>query len=319
MSVKINLGEWGSVFAVPTGVVDKYLKLASPNQLKVLLFLLRNSEIDYSKKEISDTLRIHEDDIDDCISFWIERGVLADNGSSLEPKLGEPVAEKPEPKSEPKPAAVKHAVPRPMKPDLITAAQLVSEDSTLQALLSEVEAALSKPLSNGDTSTIVMLYDTCGLPAEVITLLVNYCVSIGKSNIRAIERIGVKWADEGIDSMEAADNKIKQSRQSGINWSRVSSVFGLKNVGSPTAKQLEYADRWIGEWKFSDDMLRAAYERCVDNTGKLGMSYINKILERWHSAGIITPDDIERLDTKKPSVTKKQKASYDISVLEKIQ
>jgi DnaD/phage-associated family protein len=129
----------------------------------------------------------------------------------------------------------------------------------------------------------------------------------------------VKWADEGIDSMEAADNKIKQSRQSGINWSRVSSVFGLKNVGSPTAKQLEYADRWIGEWKFSDDMLRAAYERCVDNTGKLGMSYINKILERWHSAGIITPDDIERLDTKKPSVTKKQKASYDISVLEKIQ
>ena len=40
MSVRINLGEWGSVFAVPTSIVDQHIKIASPLQLKIILFLL---------------------------------------------------------------------------------------------------------------------------------------------------------------------------------------------------------------------------------------------------------------------------------------
>ena len=40
MPVRIDLGSWGSVFAVPCDVVDRYLKLASGNALKVLLILI---------------------------------------------------------------------------------------------------------------------------------------------------------------------------------------------------------------------------------------------------------------------------------------
>ena len=78
MSVRINLGGWGSVFAVPSCIVDEHLKLASPQQLKVILFLLRNSEKSYTYKEIGDTLLIHEEDVKDSVTFWKERGVLAD-------------------------------------------------------------------------------------------------------------------------------------------------------------------------------------------------------------------------------------------------
>ena len=315
MSVKINLGKWGSVFAVPSCIVDEHLKIASPSQVKVILFLLRNSEKSYTYKEIGDALFIHESDVKDCIAFWIEREVLCEYDGELKAGKAAEKAEKSE--TAPKPVEKKTVISRPLKPDMITAAGIINDDANLQALLAEVEASLAKPLSSGGTSVIVMLYTTCGLPAEVIVMLVNYCVSIGKTDMRTIERIGVKWADEGIDCIEAADQKIADTKRSNENWTRIKFVFGINNAGSPTAKQLEFADRWIGQWRFSDEMLRIAYETNVDNTGKMSLPYINKILKRWHDAGIANPEDIEKLD-KKPVKKTSSDSSYDLDELMKI-
>ncbi|MCR5653764.1 MAG: DnaD domain protein [Ruminococcus sp.] len=318
MPVRINLGAWSSVFAVPSCVADEHLRIASHNQLKVLLFLLRNNDKNFTYKALSDELRIHEEDVKDCISFWIDRGVLAEVSGELVPEKGsaqaqpepEPSADKPEPKV---------VLSRPSKPDIVTAAQRVSSDEDLSHVLVEVESALGKPLSSGNIATLVMLYDTCGLPAEVIVMLVNYCVSVGKANMRAIETIGVKWADDGIYSIEAAENKIRISRQADEDWTRVRSVFGLQNVGSPTVKQHEFAHRWISQWHFSDEMLREAYEICVDTKGEMKLGYINGILTKWHNSGIVSVSDIQKKDKKKtPKSGKKSDASYDIEELMKI-
>lgn len=321
MSVRINLGNWGSIFAVPSSVVDKHLKIASPLQLKVLLYLLKNSDTTYTYEELAEFFNVHIDDIKDCVAFWIEREVIAEFDNILMPSNNK-VEETQKPveiqsvESENKTKFVK---PRLTKPDIITAAQRVSADSNLQHLFDELQMVLSKPLSSGDTQTVVMLYDTCGLPAEVILMLVQYCVSINRANMNTIEKFGVEWSNSGINTLEAAENKIKQVKISTANWKTVSGAFGLVNVGSPTAKQLRYADKWVGEWHFSTDMLRAAYEVNIDNTGKLSMPYIDKVLSRWFNAGIFKIEDINLLDQKKSSTKKKTKASYDIDELEKIQ
>lgn len=319
MSVRINLGKWGSVFAVPSCVVDEHIKIAGVSQLKVLLFLLRNSEKSYTYKEIGDLLMLHEDDVKDCVKFWVEREVLSELDGEL--KAGKALEKSAKAEKKQEQVESKITITRPVKPDLITAAQIINGDENLRALLAEIEASISKPLSSGGTSVIVMLYDTCGLPAEVIVMLVNYCVSIGKTDMRTIERLGVKWADSGINSIEAADEKIAQAKRSSENWSRVKYAFGLSNAGSPTAKQLEYSDVWINEWRFSDEMLRKAYEANVDTTGKFSMPYINKILKRWHDAGAVTPDDADKLE-KKPEnkkVKKSSESSYDLEELMKIE
>lgn len=316
MAISINLGAWGSVFAVPACIADEHIKIASELQLKVILYLLRNSGKSPDYADISEALGANAEDVKDSVDFWVDRGVLCKDGDELSPAAGslkspeqvQPITEKP----------VRVQPVRAAKPDIYTAAQRVSADEKLQALLAEAELALSKPLSSGDTATIVMLYDTCGMPAEVVIMLVNYCVSVGKGNMRTIERIGVQWADSGVNSIEAAENRILQIKRSNANWSVVRAAFGLKNVGSPTKKQLEYGDLWVGQWHFSEEMLTAAYEACVDSLGKLSMSYINKILQRWNNAGIYTVKDISKLDSRKPS-RKKSDASYDIADLEKIQ
>lgn len=64
----------------------------------------------------------------------------------------------------------------------------------------------------------------------------------------------------GSFSIEEAENKIKQAHRASQSFTVVASAFGLKNTGSPTKKQVEYADLWVNEWKFSPEMLREAYE-----------------------------------------------------------
>ena len=54
MSYTVNLGCWGSIFAVPSDVVDKYLKIAGSAQLKVLLWILRHSGENFEVDTIAD-------------------------------------------------------------------------------------------------------------------------------------------------------------------------------------------------------------------------------------------------------------------------
>ena len=141
-------------------------------------------------------------------------------------------------------------------------------DEELKMLVEETQTTLGKVLSNSDIATLLMLKDTCGLPLDVIFMLIHYCASIDKGNIRTIENIGIQWANDGVYSLEAADNKIKQiQKNNGKLFNCFKKHSDLKNVGSPTKKQLEYGDKWVSEWKFSPEMLREAYERCVDTKG----------------------------------------------------
>ena len=69
MSYKIDFGVWGSVFAVPTSVVDKGLKLASEAQLKVLLYILRSSGVTLTDESVAEALSLHPEDVRDAITL----------------------------------------------------------------------------------------------------------------------------------------------------------------------------------------------------------------------------------------------------------
>lgn len=322
MSYKINLGAWGSVFAVPSALVDSHLKLATESQLKVLLYILRNSDSDNTADVIAKAVSVHPDEVKNAVDFWIERGLVADTDNTLCVTQDSIAQDKPvadtvaEPKNKPR------SISLAQRPDPMFVARRLTQDKQLAELMDEAQIALSKPLSSGDTATLVMLHDTDGLPCDVLALLINYCVSIGKGNMRAIERMGIAWASEGIDTIQSAEQKIIRLSQSDNAWQRVSKIFGIKNIGSATKSQLAYADTWCNEWNFSDSMLLEAYERCVDQKGEYNIKYINGILSKWYSSGIFNLDDLKKADniTAKSKKGKKHEpertASYDLSAFE---
>ena len=58
MSYQINLGQWNSVFAVPSALVDRHIKLASQTQLRVILYLLRHSGENIGTESLCNALSI---------------------------------------------------------------------------------------------------------------------------------------------------------------------------------------------------------------------------------------------------------------------
>lgn len=333
MSFNLNLGCWSSVFAVPTRIVDNDIKLASSYHLKVLLYILRNSDHAMTYESIGTALDIHPGDVKDCINFWADREVISVEENSIYPypakdseKLShvtsseerEELLEKEEEKESlyhqkeynyeeeeaedrygsQQSTVVKSPRPltRPSRPDLKHVARMLSTDSELAALMEEAQMILGKTISSGDAATLLMLRDTYGVPAEVLIMIIQYCASIDKGNMHAVEKEAISWSDEGIITMEQADEKIKELTERRDSWNRVSRVFGFKNVGSPTRKQLEFAARWVSEWKFSDEMLREAYERCVDAKGVYEINYINGILSNWYKNKIFNIDELRSAD-----------------------
>lgn len=347
MSINIDLGAWNSIFAVPSKVVDEGLKFSDGVKLKVLLFVLRNAGRSVDDTEISKATGVNVTDIPEALDYWVSMGVFNRIENTFTPvknneefvfapqtsvqteqtpqpvqtvqAVQEPVKQETEqsPKENAEEPQKHFTATRPQKPDFVFTAQRLAVDEELKMLVEETQTTLGKVLSNSDIATLLMLKDTCGLPLDVIFMLIHYCASIDKGNIRTIENIGIQWANDGVYSLEAADNKIKQIQKTTANFSIVSKAFGLKNVGSPTKKQLEYGDKWVSEWKFSPEMLREAYERCVDTKGTMNLRYIDGILKRWNASNLHTLDELHKYEKLASKPSQKQSSSYDINELDK--
>ena len=95
----------------------------------------------------------------------------------------------------------------------------------------------------------------------------------------------------------------------------VERAFGIPHR-KPSDKETEFAYKWVTEWEISFELLKEAYNICIDGKAKLSMPYINKILESWHSSGIKTPADIQK-ESKKQSSAKNASATYNIDLAKK--
>ena len=86
MNYSLDAGAWSSVFAVPSSVVDKYIKLADGTSLKLLLFLLRHGGESFDEAKLRDALGIKRDgELEDAAMFWFQRGIIRMDEGELIP------------------------------------------------------------------------------------------------------------------------------------------------------------------------------------------------------------------------------------------
>lgn len=332
MRYRIDLGAWNSVFAVPTVLVDRHLKLAGAVQLKALLWLLRHGGEPADEDTLSAALGVSRGDVADAMLYWESCGLIVkeDSGYRPAPRTAEPEetdapAAQTAAQAEPlRPAAAVSAAAaalpaRPQKPDNAFVAKRMQESAEIASLMQEAQLILGRLINNGDSATLLMMHDYLGLPTDVILMLLQYTVSIGKSNMRYIEKTAIGWADEEINTHEKAEEKIRRLNERAQAWNVVEQTLGITHR-SPTRNETELSTRWVQEWHFSPDLIREAYERCVDQTGKMNLRYMNKILERWHREGILTLEQAKQEQEQKHAARREQeerRVSYDIDSFEK--
>lgn len=331
MSYQMNLGGWNSIFAVPSAVVDKHLKLAGAAHLKVLLWTLRHAGENFEAETVAAALSMQPADVRDAMQYWIETGLLVSAEDTLSPAQPEQALlraeDGPFSADEPSLPAASSApksshtrlLSRPQKPESAYVAQRMAEAKEISFLMQEAQVIFGRPISGGDAATLLLIHEYDGLPVEVIVMLLQYAVGIGKNSMRYIEKMAISWAEEEIDSPEKAEQKIRTLEERKRAWFVLLRTLGMEQR-SPTAKEDAAANKWINDWHFGESMIREAYERCVDAKGKFILSYMDKILCRWHSEGISTPEQAgaEKAERSSRSLEKERQPSYDLDKYEKM-
>lgn len=300
MNYTVNLGSWNSVFAVPCSVVDKNLKLAGSVQLKVLLWTLRHAGQPFQVQDVAGALGIDPADVKDAMQYWQEAGLFSAEESSanaLPPQPQIQNAPKPETSAAnaatPESAKTRRVLSRPQKPDTKFVAKRMEESTEISCLMQSAQQILGRLISGGESATLLMIHDEFGLPSDVIAMLLQYAASIGKANMRYIEKMAMNWADEEINTHEKAEEKLRRLAECRQAWRKVEQAIGMPHR-VPSTKEEAFANTWVNEWNFGSDMIREAYDRAVDAIGKFSASYMNRILERWKKANISTVLEAER-------------------------
>lgn len=321
MNYKVNQGSLSAVFMVPSQIVDQHIKLVGGQQLKVLLWVLRHASEGFDMEKLCRDLNFSAPDAQDYLQYWVETGILVSDENVSAASAFAPVV--PEKKEEP--AQVKKELPDivPSRPTAAEIAQRAEESADIKFLLLETQNKLGRTIGYDGQCTLLMMHDTYGIPVEVILMIIEYAVSIGKSSFHYIASIGKDWGEREIDTIEKADEQI--SRLNSVNriWASFAAMAGLSN-SRPTQAQTKYIITWNREWGFSAEMIFAAYEQMAEHCQKMSFPYMNKVLESWHANGIKTLSDVEKANANKPSSAavssqKKNKAdvghasSYDLN------
>ena len=87
MGYKLELGAWSAVFAVPNALVDRYIKEADGDQLKVMLWLLRHNGRPYAAEDLAAALGITPQRVDTALGFWMKSGLICSVDTPLDTAL----------------------------------------------------------------------------------------------------------------------------------------------------------------------------------------------------------------------------------------
>lgn len=311
MNYNLNFNCRSGIMAVPCDAVDKYINTASHDDLKILLYIFRHSDKPVDPSEICEKLCLSVNQFKRSIKFWADAGIFvlsSENTSQKEISLKEPeIRDKIESARE---SAAAHKI-------INTHTQYGQEEITkksqeneeIRFLLESVPEQLGKLISPSECSILIYLYEEAGLPADVILMLVGYCVSFGKNNMRYIEKMAISWAEEGIDTHEKAESKIRELEERRSFEGQVRHIMGISDRAlAPTERQ--HILKWCS-WKMPLELIKLAYDICVSRTGKLSFAYINKILISWHEKGYTTVEQAKNENKRNKALTGKS-PSYDI-------
>ena len=245
---------------------DRLFKLDSGDAALLYLYLLRRGTLD--------GLRWPEARVQSALEQLRAQGLAPSELSLPEPPVQE--------------------VPPPEYSTEDVARALADKTSTFPDLVGEVERRLGKRLSTADLKRLYTLYDHLALPAEVILMLVGWCMEETarkygpgrKPFLSQIEKQGFIWARRGVDTMERAEEHI--ARLTRLR-SREAEVLRLLDI--PQRPLVEREKTYIAAWDdmgFEDEAIRMAYERTVLKKQSMDWGYMNGILRRWHEKGLHT-------------------------------
>ena len=269
-----------NLIILPRDVLS-HIKNASAEEMKTLIYFF--AEPESSAADAARELGLTVSQVESAIAFWRGATVFAESDGKK------------------KKVASDTTVYRNYDSETLSNALISQADF---AMLNEFvcERLAKSVLTKNDLSSLFYLYDYARIPAPVICGIVEDCCANGKSNMQYIFKTALSLYEQGIDTYEKLESYLTRKAEFNSNVGRLRKLCGM-GERALTSKEKKMLDQWFGEWAFKFDVIELAYEKTVDATGKVSISYMNTILRRWYDSGFATVEDINTGDSSRKAGT----------------
>lgn len=273
---------------VSTEFIENYMTEANGAYVKVYLYILymavegRSAEVSI----IARTLNLLEGDVVNAVEYWREKGLLPRDGGTITSRPRAEAARNAAPPSDDNPVYAE-------KKPLSQINDKIIHDPQLAELCAIAQEMLGRMLNVRETETLYWFYDSLELPTEVITMLLEYCVSKDKRDMNYIEKVAISWHKHGIRTIRAAEEFISAEQESASYFGELKRLLGI-NSRPLSKKEEDFLKKWRDDFGMSKEMVALAYEYCIIRTGKLSFPYMNSIIKNWAAKNIRTIEEAER-------------------------
>ncbi|PKM62824.1 MAG: hypothetical protein CVU97_03260 [Firmicutes bacterium HGW-Firmicutes-21] len=263
-------------FIILPRAVEKLLKNAGAAELKVLLHLFASGE--YTTGEAARELGLSVSEVESAVAFWRGAGILELSSVKDTKKSNTAVS-----------------LYQTYDSDILSAA--VEKDSDFKSVCDMVGDLLNRLLNKNDYNSLYYLYDYVRLPADFICGVAELCTQGKKFSMQYMMKTALGLCDDGIDSYEKLEEYLARREKSATSTGMLRKLCGMGDR-ELSPKESEFVNRWFLQWNIPFELVKLAYEKTVDATGKVQFSYMNSILKSWYESGFKTAEDVRAGDKK---------------------
>lgn len=261
--------------------IEKYMPKARGEFIKVYLLMLKynnSGEIGANSTILASSLNLLESDILNALNYWHDEGVLR-----LVPidKMGNYNVE-----------FIDLVDDSKSKSKEVNLLEALNKTST-KDMLNDIERLLGRPLSPKEMTTYLSWQDEFNFSSELILILLEYCVSRGKSDYRYIEKVAIAWHEMNITTIDDAQNHIKKTEDKWIKIRHILNYLGIKNP-ELMKPQEEMLEKWIVNYAFPLEVIEKACNICFQRLNRSDFKYIDGILSSWNKNNLKTLAAIEK-------------------------
>ena len=263
---------FASSFSVPAKIADEMLKLCSGEQLKVILCILRNPEIDAEK--IAKITGLSLSEVEECAEYWADAGIIV--SETKEPNVV--ISEKDnEEMTENAPAPKIVPLLKPTQQEIDNA---LEKSRSLRNLFNEAQQILGKTYGYTMQSLLYNIVYYYGLSQDVANLLLIFAKNADTCSQQELLKIAKYWSENGITDCAAADDYIHKATKGRKLFSELADLTRNADT-APTFAQYELLCKWI-LWGFDAEAVAKAHGimKAEKETGTLNyrnFQYMDKV------------------------------------------
>ena len=287
---KLAVNYGNGVVVIPEAALAS---LSSAKKSDIIALLAIVSDKNANISEISEKYALSADAIERAIAFWRGAGIL-----SYEEEKKTESDTTVTTKEEKTPTKTQKSGRRGDLGDLpeyssSEIAEMIEGDREVALMIDSCEQALGKIFRVGETAKILALRDYLGFKPDYIAALCEHCAKIGKNSVRYLETTAIALYDDGITDKSALDEHLRLAQAKHDLEVQIRSLFGMNMSRALTTKEKRFIDSWIGNFGYTFEVIKLAYEITIDKINEPSLNYANAILESWNSKGLKTEDEVK--------------------------